>query len=167
MAKKGALCSSLFISRRTSSASISSFCIKGLKYFGKPFGSCMNLSKVVSYLARSFMIERKLPLVSFESSSLDPRKGKLHFANINVTFTSLSKTFCQKFVFSSKDLCNAFSIVSLFLHSSYMTHTRQHDVLSFHGFEFAATNACSYLNLLYPKGFEVRKKSLERHFHEK
>ena len=39
---------------------------------------------------------------NFESSSLDPRKGKLHFANINVTFTSLSKTFFQKFVFLGK-----------------------------------------------------------------
>ena len=28
-------------------------------------------------------------------------------------------------------------------------------------------NNNSYLNLLYPKGFEVRKKSLERHFHQK
>ena len=41
MAKKGALCSLLFISQRSSSAStdISSFCIKGLKYFGEPLGS--------------------------------------------------------------------------------------------------------------------------------
>ena len=38
---------------------------------------------------------------------------------------------------------------------------------SFHGFEVAATNGSSHLNLLYSKGFEVRKKSLERHFHEK
>ena len=38
---------------------------------------------------------------------------------------------------------------------------------SFHGFKFAVINASSRLNLLYPKGFEVRKKSLERHFHEK
>ena len=38
---------------------------------------------------------------------------------------------------------------------------------SFHGFEFAAINASSHSNLLYPKGFEVSKKSLERHFHEK
>ena len=38
---------------------------------------------------------------------------------------------------------------------------------SFHGFEFAATNASSNSNLLYPKGFEVRKKTLDRHFHEK
>ena len=38
---------------------------------------------------------------------------------------------------------------------------------SFHGFEFAAINACSHLNLLYSKDFEVRKKSLERRFHEK
>ena len=38
---------------------------------------------------------------------------------------------------------------------------------SFHCFEFAAINASSHLNLLYPKGFEVRKKFLERHFHEK
>ena len=37
----------------------------------------------------------------------------------------------------------------------------------FHGFKFATINASSHLNLLYPKGFEVRKKSLERHFHEK
>ena len=42
-----------------------------------------------------------------------------------------------------------------------------HDVGSFHGFEFTAINASSHLNLLYPKGFEVRKKSLERHFYEK
>ena len=71
--KKGALCSSLFISRKTSSAStdISSFCIKGLKYFIEPVGSCKSLSRTVSYLARSCMIERKLPLLFFESSLLD------------------------------------------------------------------------------------------------
>ena len=124
MEKKGALCSLLFISRRISSAStdISSFCIKGLKYFEEPLGSSKNLSKTVSYLAGSYMIEKKLPLLSFESSSLDPRKDKLHSANINVTFTGLSKTFFQKFVFSNKDSCNASSIVSLFLHCSYFTH---------------------------------------------
>ena len=124
MAKKGALCTSLFISGRTSSAStnISSFCFKGLKYFGEPLGSCKNLSKTVSYLARSCMIERKLPLLSFESSSLDPPKCQLHFANINATFTNFSKTFCQKFVFSGKDSCNASFIVPMFLHCSYMTH---------------------------------------------
>ena len=124
MAKKEALYSWLFISRRTSSAStdISSVCIKGLKYFEESLGSCKSLSKTVSYLARSCMIERKLPLLYFESSSLDPRKSKLHFVNINVTFTSLFKVFCQKFVFSSKDSCNASSIVPLFLHCSYMTH---------------------------------------------
>ena len=61
-----------------------------------------DLNIAVSYLARSCMIERKLLLLSFESSSLDPRKGKLHFACINVTFTSPSKTFCQKFVFPAK-----------------------------------------------------------------
>ena len=118
MEKKGAFCGSLFISRRTFSAStdISSIYIKGLKYFGESFGSSKSLSKTVSYLARSYMIEKKLPLLSFESSSLDPRKGKLHFAKINVTFTSLSKTFCQKFVFSSKDSCNTSSIVLLFPH---------------------------------------------------
>ena len=38
---------------------------------------------------------------------------------------------------------------------------------SFHGFEFAAINTSSHLNLLYPKDFEVPKKSLERHFYEK
>ena len=38
---------------------------------------------------------------------------------------------------------------------------------SFYGFEFAAINAFSYLNLLYHKGFEARKKSLEKHFPEK
>ena len=38
---------------------------------------------------------------------------------------------------------------------------------SFRGFDFVAINASSHFNLLYPKGFEVRKKSLERHFHEK
>ena len=38
---------------------------------------------------------------------------------------------------------------------------------SFRGFKFAATNASSHLNLLYPKGFEKRKKSQERHFYEK
>ena len=38
---------------------------------------------------------------------------------------------------------------------------------SFHGFEYVAINASSHLSLLYPKGFEVRKKSLERHFYEK
>ena len=122
--KKGALCSSLFISWRTSSASThySSICLKGPKYFGEPLGSCISLSKTVSYLARSCKIERKFPWVSLKSSSLDPQKGKLHFANTNVTFTSFSKTFCQKFVFSSKDTCNAFCIVLLFLHCSYMTH---------------------------------------------
>ena len=64
MAKNGALCSLLFISRITSSANtdISSFCMKGLKYFGELLGSCKNLFKTVSYLARSCMIERKLPL---------------------------------------------------------------------------------------------------------
>ena len=41
-----------------------------------------------------------------------------------------------------------------------------HDVWSFHGLKFPAINAFSHLNLLYPKGFEVRKKSLERNFHE-
>ena len=99
--KKEALCSSLFISRRTSSAStdISSFFIKELKYFEEHLGSCKSLSKTVWYLARSCMIERKLPLLSFESFSLDPQKCKLHCANINVTFTGLSKTFCQKFGF--------------------------------------------------------------------
>ena len=76
MAKKEALYSSRFISRRTSSAStdISLLCIKGLKYFGEPLGSCKSLSKTVSYLAKSCMIERKLPLLSFDSSSLDLRK---------------------------------------------------------------------------------------------
>ena len=38
---------------------------------------------------------------------------------------------------------------------------------SFHGFEFASTNVSSHFKLLYFKGFEVRKKSLKRHFHEK
>ena len=38
---------------------------------------------------------------------------------------------------------------------------------SFHGFEFAAINASNHLNLLYPKDFEIRKKSQERHFPEK
>ena len=124
MAKKGAFCSSLFISRRTSSANtdITSFCIKGLKYFGEPLGSYKSLSKTMSHLARSCMIEKKLPLLSFDSSSLDPRKAELHFANINVTFTSLSKTFCQKFVFSSKNSYNASFIAHLFRHCSYMTH---------------------------------------------
>ena len=42
-----------------------------------------------------------------------------------------------------------------------------HDVWSFHGFEFAAINASSHLNLLYPKDFEVRKKSLERYIYQK
>ena len=28
-------------------------------------------------------------------------------------------------------------------------------------------NASSHLKMLYPKGFETRKKSLEKHFHEK
>ena len=123
MAKKGTLCNSLFISWRTSSAStnINSFSIKELKYFGEHLGSCKSLSKTVSSLERSCMIERKLPLLSFESSSLDPRKGKLHFVNINVTFTSLSNTFCQKLFFFSKDSCNASSIVPLFLHCSYIT----------------------------------------------
>ena len=110
MAKKGALCSLLFESRRTFSAStdISSFCIKGLIYFGEPLGSCRTLSKTVSYLARTCAVERKLPLLSFERSSLDPRKGKLHFANINVTFTSLSKTFFQKSVFFQQRLVQRF-----------------------------------------------------------
>ena len=140
--------------------------MKRLKYFGEHLGtcSCKSLSKSVSYLERSCMIERKLPLLSFESSSLDLEKGKLHFANINLTFTSLSKTFFQKFVFSSKDLCNAFSVVPLFLHCSYVTHAL-HDVWNFHGFAFAVINASRRLNLLYLKGFEVRKKSLERDFY--
>ena len=38
---------------------------------------------------------------------------------------------------------------------------------SFYGFKFAAINAYSHLNQLYPKGFKVRRKSLERHFYEK
>ena len=114
MTKKGALCSSLSISRRTSSASIDirSFCIKGPKYFGEPFGICKSLSKIVFYLARSCMIERKLPLLSFESSLLDPQKGKLHFANIHVTFTILSKTFFQKFVFSTTKICATLLLLS-------------------------------------------------------
>ena len=122
--KKGALCSSLFMSWRTSSAGTdySSICLKGPKYFGEPLGSCISLSKTVSYLARSCMIERKFPWVSLKSSSLDLRKGKLHFANTNVTFTSFSKTFYEKFIFSSKDSCNASPIVPLFLHCSYITH---------------------------------------------
>ena len=109
MAKKGALCNSLFISRRTSSVStdISSFCIKRLKYFGEPLGSCKSLSKTVSYLARSSMIGKKLP--PLQVLHWIPKKGTLHFANINVTFTSLCKTFCQKFAFSSKDSCNTSS----------------------------------------------------------
>ena len=98
--------------------------------------------------------------------TLDRRKGKLHFANINVTFISLFKKFCQKFVFSSKDSCNASSIVPCFS-IARIWHTPTHDVWSFHGFKFAAINASSHLNLLYPKGFEVRMKSLERHFYEK
>ena len=49
MAKKGLLSNSLFISRKTHSAStdISSFGIKGLKYFEKPLGSCKSLSKTM------------------------------------------------------------------------------------------------------------------------
>ena len=114
----------LYYSKVPSKSTVPTYvCIKGLKYFGEPcLKQCKSLSKTVSYLARSSMMERKLPLLSFESSSLDPQKGKLHFANINVTFTSLSKTFYQKFVFSSKNLCNVFSIVPLFLHCLYMTH---------------------------------------------
>ena len=42
-----------------------------------------------------------------------------------------------------------------------------HDMWSFYGLEFTAINACNHLNLLYPKSFEVCKKFLERHFHEK
>ena len=34
-------------------------------------------------------------------------------------------------------------------------------------FKFAAINTSSHLNLLCPKSFEVGKKFLERHFHEK
>ena len=82
--------------------------------------------KGVSHLIGSCMIERKLPLLSFESSSLDPRKGKLHFANIKVAFTSFgtseklvnatlmlaftsfSKTCCQKFVFLYQRLVQRF-----------------------------------------------------------
>ena len=129
MAKQGALSSLLFISRRTSSAStdFSSFYIKELKYFGKPLDSCKILSKTGSYLARRYRIERKLPLLSFASSSLDPRKSKLHFANINVILTSLSKIFCQKFVFSSKDSCNASSIVPRFSFAP-TKHKPPHDV---------------------------------------
>ena len=107
MAKKGALYSSLFISQRTSSASrllkLVDFVLKDLNIWRTfMYSSCKSLSKTVSYLARSSMLERKLPVLSFESSSLDPRKGKFYFANINITFTSLSKAFCQKFFFSAK-----------------------------------------------------------------
>ena len=65
--KKRALCNSLFVSRGTSldNADISSFCIKGLKYFEEPLGSCKRLSKTVSYLVSSCMTERKLPLLSY------------------------------------------------------------------------------------------------------
>ena len=38
---------------------------------------------------------------------------------------------------------------------------------SFHCFKFAAINTSNHLNVLYLKGFEMRKKFLERHFHEK
>ena len=64
--------------------------------------------KGVSHLVGSCMIERKLPLLSFESSSLDPRKGKLHFANIKIAFTSFSKTCCQKFIFLYQRLVQRF-----------------------------------------------------------
>ena len=40
-------------------------------------------------------------------------------------------------------------------------------IRNFHGFEFAAINVVSHLNLYYPKGFKVRTKSLDKHFHEK
>ena len=121
----------------------------------------------VSYLARSCMIERKLPLLSIESSSLDSRKGKSHFVDNNVTFTSLSKTFRPKFVFSRKDASNVFllSPVSPLLIND--TRLRMMHGVLFHGFEFAGINASSHLNLLYTKGFEVCKKSLERHFNER
>ena len=56
--------------------------------------------------------------------------------------------------------CPCFSI-------AHIRHTSPYDVWSFHGFEFAAINGSSHLNLLYPKGFKKRKKSLDRHFHEK
>ena len=42
-----------------------------------------------------------------------------------------------------------------------------HDGRGFQGFEFAAINASSHLNLLYLKSFPVDKKFLESHFHEK
>ena len=86
MAEKGTLCSLLFISRRTSSANIdiSSFCIKGLKYFGKPLGSCKSLSKSVSYLARSCMIERK-------NGPCNPSKV-LHWIREKVSCTLLTST---------------------------------------------------------------------------
>ena len=42
-----------------------------------------------------------------------------------------------------------------------------HDVWNFYGFKFVVIIASSHFNLLHPKGFEVRKKSLEKHFHEK
>ena len=41
------------------------------------------------------------------------------------------------------------------------------DVWSSHDFEFAVINSSSHFNELYSIGFEVRKKSLDRHFHEK
>ena len=126
-------------------------------------GSCKSLSKTMSYLARSCTIARRLPLLSFESSLLDPRKGKLHFANINVAFTSLSKTFFQKFVFPAETRATLL-LLSLYFSIAHIWHTLLHDVCSF---EFAAINAPSNLNLLYPKGFKMHRKSLERHFHKK
>ena len=95
MAKKGALCSSLFISRRTSLAGtdISSFCIKELEYFGERLGSRKSLSKTVSYLARSCMIKGKLPLFSFESSHWIREKVSCTLLTARATLLLLSPCF--------------------------------------------------------------------------
>ena len=106
MVKKGALRSSLLISRKTSSAStnISSFCIKELRYFEEALGSSKSLSKAVSYLARSCIIERKLL-----------------FANINVNSLVFPKHFGKSLFFQQR-LVQCFFYCPLFLHCSYMTH---------------------------------------------
>ena len=112
------------------------------------------------------MIKKKFPLLSFESSSLDSRKGKMHFVNINVIFISLSKTFFQKFVFSSKDSYNASFIVPLFLHCSHMTHAsaRCAELL---WLRIGYVKCLQSFKTFVPKGLEMRKKSLERHFYAK
>ena len=65
MAKKGALCSSLFISRRTflGSTDISLFCVKGLKNFGEPLGSCKSLCETVVFGKKLYNAEKNAVVI--------------------------------------------------------------------------------------------------------